>query len=172
MNMYGAFEEGTWAARQGHLEQQPWLDGDGDGVINEPEDAFIAAQRILACAPVTPGTNWPPYITDFKIVNRTGTYGDIRVKVEDDQSVRGVWVVVYPPSYQVPQSGDELIAEPQPFILPAEGNGWYSGKYPQFDEPGEYRLVVHAEDNEALRSRPQELVLKTGWEISMPVILR
>ncbi len=46
-SLLGAFRAAQWATGIAHSGQTPWLDGDGDGIPNEPEDATVAAQRGL-----------------------------------------------------------------------------------------------------------------------------
>ncbi len=46
-SLLGAFRAAQWAAGIAYGGQTPWLDGDGDGIPNEPEDATVAAQRGL-----------------------------------------------------------------------------------------------------------------------------
>jgi hypothetical protein len=69
--------------------------------------------------------------------------------------------VIYPPSYRAPSSNEELVAEPLPLPLLARGNEQYAALYGQFDEPGLYRIVIYAEDDEGLTSRPLELFVNT-----------
>jgi hypothetical protein len=67
-----------------------------------------------------------------------------------------------------------MIEEPAPLILeehPTE-EAWYTGVYTGFDEAGEYRLVVYAEDNEAAQSRPKEMVVRIAWPVYLPLVLR
>jgi hypothetical protein len=156
-SLHSAFEEGHWAARQGHPDQQPWLDDDEDGIANEAEDGEVAALRSLACETLAPAENWPPYVKAVAVEGLDGGQGEIQAQVQDDGAVAGVWVVIYPPSYAAPVSGEEMFGEPTPLVLeehPTE-EGWYTRVYTGFDELGEYRLVVHAEDDEAAQGRPK-----------------
>lgn len=43
-----------------------------------------------------------------------------------------------------------------------DGDGVYRALYENFDEIGEYRLVVHALDTDQLQSQPQEITIQTG----------
>jgi hypothetical protein len=173
-SLHSAFEEGNWAARQGHSDQQPWLDDDGDGIANEAEDGEAAALRSLACETLAPAENWPPYIMAVEVGELSDGTGEIRAQVQDDGEVTEVRTVIYPPSYGAPTSGEEMIEEPAPLILeehPTE-EAWYTGVYTGFDEAGEYRLVVYAEDNEAAQSRPKEMVVRIAWPVYLPLVLR
>ena len=42
----------------------------------------------------------------------------------------------------------------------------------QFDELGEYRLVVYAADDEDLSARPKALKVRTGWQVYLPLMLK
>jgi uncharacterized repeat protein (TIGR01451 family) len=171
-SLHSAFEEGHWAARQGHPDQQPWLDDDEDGIANEAEDGEVAALRSLACETLAPAENWPPYVKAVAVEGLDGDQGEIQAQVQDDGAVAGVWVVIYPPSYAAPVSGEEMFGEPTPLVLeehPTE-EGWYTRVYTGFDELGEYRLVVHAEDDEAAQGRPKEKTVRTGWPVYLPVL--
>jgi len=170
-SLYSAFEEGQWAAQQGHPEQQAWLDDDGNGAYT-PSDGLAAAQRQLTCAPMAPGQNWPPHISQVELRNLNGNQGEIWAKVQDDNQVRWVWAVVYPPSYEAPKSGNEMIAEPQQWQLQRDADGWYRLDYGSFDEMGTYRVVLYAQDHQELQSRPKEMLVQTGSLLYLPMVLR
>jgi len=171
-SLYAAFEEGKWAAGQGHPDQEPWLDGDGDGVANETEDGQAAVGRSLACSEVLPQQNWPPHVAQAEVRALSGGQGEIWARVQDDDKVLGVSVVIYPPSYPS-EPGEEMIQEPVPVLLVKQPEtGWYAGTYGEFAELGEYRLVVYAVDNHYLRSRPKEVTVQTGWEVYLPLLIK
>ncbi len=172
MSFYEAFEEGKWAAKQGHADQQPWLDDNGDGVANGAQDGPIAASRSLACAVLSHSDNWPPNVDQVEVRALEGDQGEIWARVEDDVQVKWVWAVIYPPSYKAPASGEEMVAEPVPVPLLERQGGWYAGTYGRFDETGLYRLVVHAEDSEALRGRPKEIQMQAHWGVYLPLLLK
>ncbi|MGB0386672.1 MAG: C13 family peptidase [Ardenticatenaceae bacterium] len=170
MSLYSAFEEGKWAANQGHPDQEAWLDDNGDGAYT-PADGLVAAQRSLTCAAITPGQNFPPNVEEVEVRELSGIQGQIWAKVQDDQQVDVVWAVPYPPSYD-PQAGNEMVAQPVPVPLQSRGNGWYASVYAGFDEIGEYRLVVSADDDQGLQSRSLEMRLQTGYELYLPMVIR
>jgi hypothetical protein len=173
MSLYEAFEEGKWTAMQGHPDQQPWLDDDGDGVANSTADGLVAAGRGLACSTLSPQENWPPHVEQVEIRALQDNQGEIWAKVQDDVQVKWVWSVIYPPSYRPATSGEEMVAEPVPVPLLERGGGWYASIYTGFNEIGVYKLVVQAEDNVALRGRPQEIQLQVQahWGIYLPLVL-
>jgi len=160
-----AFDEGQWAVSQAHPDQTPWLDSNGDGIPNEPEDVEQAAQRAFACGGAPDAEQWPPHIAQVEVkkVDVDFGTGEIWAKVQDDQAVQQVWAVVYEPSYEPPEVANELA--PPPLLklrLDPQGEGWYGGLYPVFKETGAYRVVIYAEDNEGLLGRPQAVLVPAG----------
>jgi len=172
MSLGAAFEEGEWAVRSAHYDQTPWLDGDGDGVPNETEDRQEAALRGFAYPGTLGEERWSPYIVQAEVRGLSGGQGEIWAEVRDDEEVKWVWAVVYPPSYQPPESEEELGAEPLPVTLQSRGGNWYGGLYGEFDESGAYRVVVYAEDDEGLMGRPKQVQVWTGWRVYLPVIMK
>jgi hypothetical protein len=157
--------------------QEPWLDSDGDGNPNEPEDRNIAAARgfgIGALSTDEANDNWPPYIKSATapaaINNRRGV---ISAEVRDDKGVDQVWAVIYPPSYTPPQNPDELTPETLPtIVLQAQGDNRYAAEYPGFDETGLYRIVVQAKDDRLLTARPLVVTVNTGTRLFLPLVTR
>ena len=131
----------------------------------------MAAQRSLTCAAIEPGENFPPNVSQVENRNLSGDEGEIWAEALDDERVRFVWALVYPPSHQ-PKAGDEMVAEPQQVQLFREEESWYGDDDYQFDERGEYRVVVYAEDDEGLLSRPQEVLVQTNYQLYLPTITR
>jgi hypothetical protein len=173
-NLYHSFETARWAVQASNSFQTPWLDDNGNAVANEESDGQEAAQRGFAFAGTLPADVWPPYIIDAtgptQVVQGQGTIG---AEVLDDEAVAFVWAVIYPPSYQPPPPGEELISEALPtIVLSAQGNDVYSALYTGFHEVGLYRVVVHAMDNDLREARPVTLEVRTGWNAYLPLILR
>ncbi len=156
------------------LGQIPWLDADGDGKPNEAEDEEIAAQRGFAYAGTLPDEAWPPYIVQAAGPDAiSGGSGTIRAEVRDDVRVRRVWAVVYPPSYQPPPVGEEMVAETLPtIVLLDQSSGWYGAIFTGFDEAGFYRVVIHAEDDSGMEAQPLAIEVRTGWKSYLPLLLR
>ncbi|MBX3014407.1 MAG: hypothetical protein KF832_22990 [Caldilineaceae bacterium] len=166
-----AFEEARTSARSRNSAQVAWLDDDGDGIPNGANDGQVAGLRSFTVAGTFPADNaWPPYVVQAEIRNSSGERKEIWAEVRDNENaVRAVWAVIYPPSYQIPTSNEELVAEPLPLPLLARGNDQYAALYGQFTESGTYRIVIYAEDDEGLTARPVELVISSLY---LPVITR
>jgi hypothetical protein len=168
-----AFEEARWAAWQAHPDQTPWLDGDGDGVPNEADDWQAATEHAFACAGVPEQADWSPHILQVNVTGVGEGMVQIWAQVEDDVRVRWAWAVIYPPSYPATVPGEELETEPLPVTLQPRGYDWYGGLHIPFDEYGEYRIVVYAQDDDGLDARPKEYRLQVGgWQLYLPVVMR
>ncbi|MEZ4730318.1 MAG: fibronectin type III domain-containing protein [Caldilineaceae bacterium] len=160
-HLFSGFWEARIATRQvTSLQQDPWLDADGDGVPNELEDAAIAARRTLFAPTIlATSTLWPPYIATIQ--ETTGSDGQRRVQadVRDNGAITRVWAVIYPPGYVPPASGNELAPETLDNVnLTLEGNR-YVLPAASFTQPGNYRVVIHAEDADGLRARPAVITI-------------
>jgi hypothetical protein len=169
LSLKGAFEEAVWALEQAHPLQTPWLDDTGDGVHNTPQDGAQALERGLTCA-LGPSDKWPPYIAQAEMRLASGGRGEIWAEVWDDKEVKDVWAVVYPPSWEPPEPGDEIVEGPPPITLHPRADQWYAGTYGEFNEIGTYRIVIYAEDYEELQARPKEI--KAPELIYLPLILK
>ncbi|MFZ2420234.1 MAG: C13 family peptidase, partial [Anaerolineae bacterium] len=168
-SLFTSFQTSRWAARQAHSLQEPWLDDNGDGVYNELQDGAEAARRGFAYAGTFPDL-WPPYIIEASgSVNAGNTTGVIRARVLDDVSVRSVWAIIYPPSYQPPPPGSTWGQDILPTLrLLPQGNGWFAASYPGFTEPGLYHIVIYADDHTDLDAQPQALSVRTGPHSYLP----
>jgi len=180
MSLYGAFEEGKWAAQGAHLDQSAWLDDDGDGRPNEAQqDGLLAGQRGFVHGGLAGGVaeQWPPYIVwatgPTDIENRNGL---IAAEVQDDRDVFQVWAVIYPPSYQPPDPDDvagmPIEDLPTVTLLDSDNDNVYRALYPGFDEIGTYRIVIHAVDKEGFASRTKEVQVQNGWAVYLPLVLK
>ena len=174
-SLYASFQTARWAvqAAKGGM-QTPWLDDDGDGMANGPADGEEAARRGFAFAGTLVGEEWPPYVVqgvEPSTIDRG--QGVIQAEVRDDEGVKRVWAVIYPPSYQPPETGEELIQEVLPtIVLRDQGGDWYGATYTGFDEIGTYRVVVYAEDDDGLEARPLAIEVTTGWAVYLPLVMR
>ena len=165
-----AFQESMWAVKQANAFQTPWLDDDGDGQPNEVEDGLLAAKRTFACTQLPPAPLWPPDLVEAAVGPISQGQGQIRLTVTDDIAVNRAWAVIYPPSYEVPLPGEEMVVPPlPPFALYNQGEDMWSGVYTQFIEAGLYRIVLYAEDSDGLQGRPQELSFEVRT-IYLPLI--
>jgi len=154
--------------------QEPWLDGNGNHIPNEPEDVTLASQRAAGYPDKAASDTWAPYVVTVqgppKITER---HGVIQAEVRDDKHVRRVWAVIYAPSYQPPASGFELVPETLPtIVLQSQGNDKFSGEYPGFDELGTYRVAVYAEDDDNLIAQPKVITISNGSRIFLPIVKR
>lgn len=195
-SLLGAFHAAQWAAGIAYRDQEPWLDGDGDGIPNEPADATVAAQRGLPlsmtlCGPGRKGDagpdgdrptgkvggdcapSWPPYLAQGEIQpHSAGRQVAIRVRVLDDLEVGHVWARVYPPSYRAPIGCNGLAVDPTPVVVLAyQGSDWYGAVYDDLTEPGTHRVVFYAEDAEGLRGRPLAVEFTAEFTAGNPVYL-
>ena len=171
-SVYGAFESARGATQSAYPYQTPWLDANGNSIPNEAADAQTASLRGFAYAGTLSGDQWPPYIAQTTPVAVTGGRGNLRVEVRDDDAVRYVWAVIYPPSYTPPATQEELVQETLPTaMLLSQGNGWYGAQYTGFNEMGEYRVVFYAEDDLGLSAQPVAIMVRTGWAVYLPVVV-
>jgi Leucine-rich repeat (LRR) protein len=170
-----SFADARSAVMRLYPYQQPWLDANGDGNANQSEDLVGAAQRGF----IFPGTlsedAWPPYLlTTTPVITATEGHGAITVEARDNQSIGAVWAVIYPPSYTVVAGTDELIAE-ELITLPLQpqGDNRYSAGYSSFTEPGSYRILIQATDNDGLQARPVEVTVQVGGHrLLLPLVTR
>ncbi len=131
-----------------------------------------AAQRGFAIAGTFAEDKWAPYVQEAFVQNVKDGTGEIWAEVEDDQSVLFVSAIVYPPDYEAASEGGELVSSPLPVGLVSQGNHHYAISYQSFSKMGEYRIVIYAQDNEGLQARPQEVTVRTGWQLFLPAITR
>ncbi|MEM7531396.1 MAG: C13 family peptidase, partial [Chloroflexota bacterium] len=155
-----------------YTSQEPWLDANGNGIHNEFDDALIAGQRGFNYTGTLGDDNWPPHIFSVALPNgvqdRSGT---LLVDVRDNQSVRDVWAVIYPPDYVAPTVEHELVAEQlDTIVLNGQVGTYFSGTYHGFRTCGPYRVVVHARDGDGLQARP--IALMVACRQFLPVISR
>ena len=111
-SLYSAFQiarSATWIA---YPVQTPWLDDNGNGIPNEVSDGQEAQLRGFAYVGTLAGEQWPPYIVQASGPDQiTQGNGVLHATVLDDEQVKRVWAVVYPPTYQPPAPGEEMVPE-------------------------------------------------------------
>lgn len=176
MNLNGSFEEAQWAVGQAHPLQAPWLDDNGDGVANGDEDGNVAAQRGFAVS--FDNVGWPPYIAQVAVDQKAGEI-EAEVQIEGSQVISQVWALLYPPSYEPPESGEDLGQEdvPRVALTDPEGDGLYTATTTAFTEAGTYRVVVYALDTTGLSARPKQAFgvgggLDLGHKVYLPLVMR
>jgi len=99
----------------------------------------------------------------------------VRARVVDDIGVEFVWALVYPPSFKEPPTTDEETIQLtlDSFVLEdRDGDGEYEGSYAGFTEIGEYRIVVYAKDGDDNLALPQAVLVRTGWPVYLPLVMR
>ena len=173
-SLYQSFQTARWATQVAFPYQTPWLDDNGNSIANETNEGGEAAQRGFAFAGTLADEVWVPYIVQAEeppeIENGQGV---LRAQVRDNERVKRVWAVVYPPSYQSPTDNEELIHEVLPtIVLQNQGGEWYAATYVGFNEVGSYRVVIYAEDDDGLEARPVVIEMRTGGEVYLPLIVR
>ncbi|MEZ4866395.1 MAG: C13 family peptidase [Caldilineaceae bacterium] len=154
-----SFTRAREAALAYHREQSPWLDANGNGEANETADFEIANRRGFDF----PGTFtelWPPHIAEVEgpsaIVNQQGT---MRATVLDDQGIRHVWALIYPPDYMAPTTSDALVNDEADervtkLGLTRRSGDLYSATFFGFNQAGSYRILIYAEDDDNLQTPP------------------
>ncbi|MFN8485997.1 MAG: leucine-rich repeat domain-containing protein [Caldilineaceae bacterium] len=180
MNLALSFQTAREAVQQAHIYQEPWLDANANGVPNESEDVVIAAQRSFSAvgtlegSPNSAAERWSPYIAQVQPPQLNQNLEEFRINVRDDLKVANVWAIVYPPSYRPPGESNVLVQEEplQTVKLLEQGNGWYGANYPAFTEPGNYRVVFYAEDEQKLQARPFAIEIAVGQRVFLPFIRR
>ncbi len=152
-NLLVAFNEAKEVASTAFVLQQAMIDGNGNGIPNELTDGAIAASRSFAYAGTFSSDDWPPHIFTVQPPTLINNFkGVIQADVRDNQQVRQVWAVVYPPDYTPPVTGQELQPEVLPTFLltPVDNGSLYAGEFTGFTQTGVYRIVVQAEDADGL----------------------
>jgi len=177
-SLFGAYAEARAVGLAWPFAQSVWLDDNGNGVANEASDGQVAQQRGFAFAGSLAPT-WdaePPYIawvqSPATIENRRG---EIRTLVRTASVNLDVWAVIYDPAYNPPPPSETLPVDQSRATIRLEDldkDGIYSGIFAGFDQPGNYRIVVYAVDDDQLQSRPKQLFFPFGSRLFLPMIAR
>ena len=160
MSLNSSFAEAEWTLQQAHPDQTPWLDDNGNGIPNEVEDGQEAARRGFAYAGTFDYFQWPPYISAAVVRQEEGLL-KAQVQAEAGEVVSSTWALIYPPSYQPPPPGEDMVRdEDDPNVAKVlledwDGDGIFTA-YTSFWEPGTYRVVIYAVDERGLGARPRE----------------
>jgi len=173
MTVYGAFVDARQAAITAHSDQTAWLDDNGDGLYTAA-DGNEAQRRGFAYSGTFSKELWPPYIAQAEIDMITDSEGMISADVRDDRGVDHVWAIIYPPSYTPPDTNEEVLPEEtleSINLLDNDGDGIYTARHRNFDEPGTYRIVLYADDEDNLQARPREMRTGDGL-LYLPITIR
>ena len=177
-SLYASFDAARQTTSHLYLDQIPWLDDDGDGVANSPNDGKEAQRRGFAYAGSFADDAWPPYIDEVippsEIVNGRGLL-QARILMDQKNPTQTAWAILYPPDYVEPQPGSDvvdMVPSPDPVPLISRGNNLWSADYSGFTQTGVYRVVVHAQSNDGLYARPVAVEVTTGWQIFLPEVVR
>jgi hypothetical protein len=168
-----SFQEAETAVRATSLLQEPWIDDDGDGIPNEPEDGGLAQRRGLVVS--SPFYDRPPVIDVITAPLQIGGFSaTIEAQVRDDIAVDEVWAVIYPPSFEEPAPTDTMPELDLTSIRLSDSDcdGSYNGTYGGFTELGEYHIVVYAEDDEGDQATPKGVDVWRGWKVYLPTLIK
>lgn len=160
-----------------------WIDANGNGVPNEATDVAIARQRgfgIKGSFDDSSNFDWQPFIFSASTSSSSDNESYLlQADIRDDRQVKLAWVVVYPPNYQLPPSGQQLQRELLPTFLLEPGNesNQWRAAITGLKLPGVYRLVLHAVDNADLKAEPIQIEVeikegKNEHHIFLPLIWR
>ena len=198
MSLFNSFEEARGTALGAHADQTPWLDDNGDGLVNGPGDGLESAKRGFAYAGTFPDLgNYPPFpmwakveSTESKSLDLTSNKskdldsretippGDfiLQTQVEDDKKdPLTVWAVVYEPGYQPPdpRKQESIVSEPlaRQLLDDADNNKIYETKL-TLSKTGPYTIVVYARDNADL-GRPRTVHVMVGSQavVYLPIVM-
>ena len=164
-SLYNSFQEARWAARAANLQQDAWLDDNGDGIPNGTSDGVLTGQRGFSQAgsfadedPTV--TAWPPFIqaitvpTTLTMTDSTSLTATVLTAASD--VVTEVWAVLYPPDYQVEPNSEAMVALPTPIRLTLQSANQYSTRLNNFTASGVYTIVVYARSAAGLEARPAQ----------------
>ena len=146
------------------IGQVPWLDDTGDGHADSADGA-VAAGRIFARVALS---GQAP-----EIVSLQGDGTTIRAQVNDDSASVTVTVEVFAPSFSLaanPDGTTRSVQVPTVTLTDPDGDGVYVGPY-ALSEPGQYRLVAHAEDTEGNLGLPRA-TLAGKARVFVPLLAR
>ena len=163
-SLLAGFQAGEAAARAAWGWQEPWMDGDGDGEVNEESDRTVADARYLFPAVLGPGRR--PAIERAGVSGVVGGTGTLWVQVRWGEVVgRQVWASIFSPSYEPPPPDGITLPEDEAdrvLLEDEDGDGVYEGEYSGFLEKGEYRVVLYAMNADRDQAEPKELSVWVG----------
>jgi hypothetical protein len=172
-NLTTSFEQARLAIERVDLNQDPWLDDNGDGVADALDGVSAHAFGLLNL-----GAEEEPVILDAAVQLTGEITGTISALVRDDVGVdpAGVWAEVFAPSFVEPTPGADfqtpVLAVPRVWLTDPDGDNVYTASYGGMDEPGLYRVVVYAQDTAGNQAVPWAVEIRTGWQVYLPLVAR
>ncbi len=151
--------------------QDAFLDGNGDGSPNTPEDNDSARNVYIGNGTAVTGD--APIIENVSFEesperNSGLLYAD---GVSDQDGVARVWAVIRDPNY-MPGTGTDPIRElPYSELKPVGETRRYEDTYSSFDKEGTYRVAVYARDGKGNNSSPKEITLAVNNPLKSRAIL-
>jgi hypothetical protein len=173
-SIYNGFQIARWGTQGTYGDaQSPWLDDDGDGIANEPEDGKVAQKRSFGLGGNIADAFVPYIVAVSPTLNLTQTQVQLTAVVTDDGGVQRVWAAVYAPGYTAGNSSIELLPDSAPTMtLTATGLDTYAVTLSNIKGPGRYRIVVNAEDLNSQLAQPVAIEVQAGWGAYLPVVRR
>lgn len=164
-----AFEQAKQAVQATNLNQQPWVDDNGDGVANN-QDGALARSRGLngafaGSAPVIDLAN----VT----IDEKGT-GKIIAQIRDDFGIDKVWVQIFEPGFVEPPpttDGSIPVLNTPILYLDPDTSETFQQSY-SFTKTGVYRLVVYATDFDSNSALPYTILMVNGNDVFLPMIVK
>ncbi|MBE2233353.1 MAG: hypothetical protein IAE85_07660, partial [Anaerolinea sp.] len=172
LSVASAFFTARWSAYAAHPGQDAWLDDNGDGRYTT-DDGRVAAQRGFGDAGTFPGPVWqPPLIEWAEATWDSSGEGVLRAQVRADSNIEAVAVLIYPPDFVPPEDGQELV-QPVPPVQLLDGNndGIFVAQYDGFIQPGAYRIVFTAVDEDGQPALPVTIT-RGAWPVYLPAVTR
>jgi hypothetical protein len=90
--------------------------------------------------------------------------------VTDIDGINRVWATVIPPGYTALNTRDSVIGLPTVALLPA-GGGTFSGSSDLFTRPGDYQIIVNAEDGYNNLSEPVSVAVNIAGSLSSHAVI-
>jgi hypothetical protein len=174
ISFYNSFQIARWATQGAHgVAQLPWLDDDGDGNPNEPEDGKLAQKRGFGFAGNI-ADSFAPFIVEVThTLNLAAQQVAVSATITDNTGLSRAWATIYPPGYNVGGASSELLPDTAPTVtLMATSSMSYSASLGSFNRLGLYRIVINAEDLNGLRAQPVAFDVRTGWGLYLPLVRR
>jgi hypothetical protein len=136
--------------------QNPVIDADGNGIVNEKSDYEIA-QNIRLGQKIKWGADFPTIgsVSPGQTIMNSTSALIWAENVLDANGIKKVWAVITPPNYNNYSANTPVISLPT-VELRNVGNNRYEVIYDKFTAKGEYRIVIFAMDNRDLNSLPEQ----------------